>query len=87
MADTPTPVEVAACCGPRCLRGTEESGPCMAATYGAGILRRMREAGFAVITRDDLMSASEAMREAEEDFDRIAAALTAIISPKNPADA
>jgi hypothetical protein len=42
-----TDATTAACCGPTCLRGTPQTGECVASTYGAAILARQRAAGYA----------------------------------------
>jgi len=39
----------ALCCGPVCGRGTDATGPCVAATYGHAIRQRAEAAGFAVV--------------------------------------
>jgi hypothetical protein len=45
----PTPIDRALCCGPTCGRGTEATGPCVAARYGHDIRQRAEAAGFAVV--------------------------------------
>jgi len=44
-----TDAATAACCGPTCLRGTPDTGPCVAPTYGAAILARLRAVGYAAV--------------------------------------
>jgi hypothetical protein len=51
-ADTTT-AERAFCCGPTCGRGTTESGPCVAGTYGAAILRRAQAASYVLLSAAD----------------------------------
>lgn len=50
---TPTPADRALCCGPTCKRGTHATGPCVAATYGAGICQRAEAAGYLVLSAAD----------------------------------
>ena len=54
MTTDTTPIERAACCGPVCKR---PPGDCVAGTYGAGVLRRLREAGFDVVPKDATLDA------------------------------
>jgi hypothetical protein len=49
----PTPLDRALCCGPTCHRGTDATGPCVAATYGAGIRQRAEAAGYVVLFAAD----------------------------------
>jgi hypothetical protein len=43
----------ALCCGPACHRGTDASGPCLAANYGAAIRQRLEAAGYIILSAAD----------------------------------
>ncbi len=60
----PNPLHRAACCGTACGRGTSESGPCVAGTYGAAILRRAQAAGYVLLSAADYDSRIAELLEA-----------------------
>lgn len=66
-----TPLDRALCCGATCGRGTDATGPCVAATYGHAIRQRAEAAGFVVVP----VEATDAM---------VAAAMGRRYSPNQP---
>jgi hypothetical protein len=62
----PTPADRALCCGPTCKRGTDATGPCVADTYGAGILQRAEAAGYLVISAAEYVAAQAEASDANE---------------------
>jgi hypothetical protein len=48
-----TPIDRALCCGPTCGRGTDATGPCVAATYGHAIRQRAEAAGYVILFAAD----------------------------------
>lgn len=65
-------IDRALCCGPTCKRGTDATGPCVAATYGAGIRQRAEAAGYVVVPQEptDAMCLAATLREDFGDRDK-----------------